>query len=79
MRYIKVLTDFYLDLLKDRFKICRDRGWVGDAAEALFDQMLDLIEEVGVDPENSDPSYEDWDDVRDNALLSNDEYACMQF
>lgn len=24
-------------------------------------------------------SYEDWDDVCDNALFSNDSYACMQF
>lgn len=106
MRYIQISTDYYLDLLRDRFEVCKDRGWVGDAAEALFDQMLDLIDEVGVAPENSDPSYvvdnycvngefisredfeenldwyssyEDWDEVRDNALFSNDEYACMRF
>lgn len=24
-------------------------------------------------------SYEDWDEVRENALISNDEYACMRF
>lgn len=24
-------------------------------------------------------SYDDWSDVQDNALVSNDEYACMQF
>ena len=24
-------------------------------------------------------SYDDWSDVQDNALVSNEEYACMQF
>lgn len=106
MKYVEILMDDYIQLLEDRFKVCEARGWVGDAARNLFPQILDLIEEVGVDPENSSPSivvdnycvngefisredfeahpdwyrrYEDWNYVQDNALVSNDEYACMQF
>lgn len=105
MDYIKIPIDLYLDLLRDRFEICKSRGWAGDAEEALFPYMLDMIEEVGVSPDYSDPSYvvdnycingefiyreefdenpdwysyEDWDEVCENALFSTDEYACMQF
>lgn len=106
MMYIQIPVDYYLDLLNDRFGVCEKRGWVGDAQRELWPQVLDLISEVGVAPEHSDPSYvvdnycvngefisredfeenpdwypsySDWDDVRDNALVSNDDYACMQF
>lgn len=106
MRYIQIPVEDYLEMLEQRFEVCKQRGWVGDAQESLFPQVLDLIEEVGVSPENSSPSYiidnycvngefisredfeenpdwypsyDDWSDVQDNALVSNEEYACMQF
>ena len=106
MKYVEILMDDYIQLLEDRFEVCEARGWVGNAARILFPQILDLISEVGVDPENSSPSivvdnycingefisredfeanpdwypsYEDWNDVQDNALVSNNMYACMQF
>ena len=104
--YIQISFDYYKELLEDRFEVCEKRGWVGEAARELFPLILDLIEEVGVDPEKSDPSYvidnycvngdfiyreefeehpdwyssyDDWDEVRDNALVSTDDYACMSF
>lgn len=106
MQFVEILMDDYIQLLEERFEVCEARGWVGDAQRELFPQVLDLISEVGVDPEKSSPSYvvdnycvngefisredfeenpdwyssyDDWDDVRDNALFSNDDYACMQF
>lgn len=106
MKYIQIPIDLYLDLLRDRFEFCKSIGLVGEAEEALFPQLLDLIDEVGIDPDNADPSYvvdnycgngefisredfeenpdwypsyEDWDDIRENALVSNSKYACMQF
>lgn len=106
MEYVQISMDDYLQLLEDRFEVCDDRGWVGDAARELFPLVLDLISEVGVDPKNSAPSYvvdnfvingdfisreefeehpnlyssyDDWDEVRDDALVSTDDYACMSF
>lgn len=106
MRYIKIPVEDYLEMLEQRFEVCKARGWVGDAEESLFHLVLDLISKVGVDPKNSSPSivvdnycvngefisradfeanpdwyprYDDWSDVQDNALVSNNEYACMQF
>lgn len=106
MKYIQIPVEDYLDMLENRFEVCKQRGWVGEAEESLFPQFLDIIEDAGVDPEYSSPSvvvdnycvngefisredfekhpdlypyYEDWDDVQDNAFISNDEFACMQF
>ena len=106
MKYVQILMDDYLQLLEERFEVCEARQWAGDAERELFPLVLDLISEVGVDPEKSAPSYvvdnfcvngefisrkefeehpdwyssyDDWDEVRDNALVSTDDYACMSF
>lgn len=106
MIYIQIPVEDYLEMLEQRFEVCKQRGWVGEAQEELFPQFFGLIGEVGFDPENSSPSivvnnycvngefisredfeanpdwypsYDDWSDVQDNALVSNDDYACMQF
>lgn len=106
MEYVQILMDDYLQLLEERFEVCESRNWVGDAERELFPLVLDLISEVGVDPEKSAPSYlvdnfcvngefisreefeehpdwyssyDDWDEVCDNALVSTDDYACMSF
>lgn len=106
MKYVQILMDDYLQLLEERFEVCESCNWVGDAERELFPLVLDLISEVGVDPEKSAPSYvvdnfcvngefisredfeehpdwyssyDDWDEVRDDALVSTDDYACMSF
>lgn len=106
MEYVQILMDDYIQLLEERFDVCKARGWVGDAERELFPEVLELISDAGIDPDHSAPSYvvdnycvngefisrddfeknpdyypsyEDWDDVCDNALVSNDNYACMSF
>ena len=44
MRYIQIPVEDYLDMLEQRFEVCKQRGWVGKAQEELFPQILDLIE-----------------------------------
>lgn len=52
---VEIDGDLYCDLLDDRF-----RNGVfspSEEAEALWDQLLDLIRDSGVDPKHSDPKY----------------------
>ena len=45
---IEVPYEFVEDALCNRFDICRERGWVSDAAEALWEQALELVEFCGL-------------------------------
>ena len=54
---IQVCSDFVIAALEERMKVCEERGWVSEAAEALWQQALDMVEACGIGENCTSPSY----------------------
>lgn len=64
MKTITISMDAYLDMLQNRFDTCPE-DWHGVAKDALFQQLLEMIEDDGVYLDNADPAF-----VVDNYLIN---------
>lgn len=66
MRTVEIDMDIYLDMLQDRFNEVQDI-WGDEASRSLFPQLLDLIEETGVNAAFSSPKQ-----IVDNYVVNGD-------
>jgi hypothetical protein len=64
-RTVEIDMDDYLDMLVDRRHEVEPRGWT--VPDAVWDYAMETIEECGVSPEHSSPSY-----VVDNLAVNGD-------
>lgn len=72
MKYQEIDIDTYCDLLRDRYNECG--SWHSDAADSLFENLLDIISECGVPRENASPMY-----IVDNYLVNGEFVSREQF
>lgn len=66
MKTIEIDVDVYIDLLNERRTYCEVHfGW--NCPDCVWDYVMDLIKEIGVPPEGSDPKY-----IVDNLIVNGD-------
>jgi hypothetical protein len=65
MDTVEISMDDYLDMLDNRRGEIEPRGWT--IPDAVWDYAMQVIEECGIDPEHSSPSY-----VVDNLAVNGD-------
>jgi hypothetical protein len=65
MTTVEISMYDYLEMLNNRRQEIEPRGWT--VPDAVWDYAMEIIEECGVDPENSSPSY-----VVDNLAVNGD-------
>lgn len=62
---VEISMDDYISMLEDRRQEVEPRGWT--IPDAVWDYAMETIEECGVDPDNSSPSY-----IVDNLAVNGD-------
>ena len=62
---VEISMDDYISMLEDRRQEVEPRGWA--IPDAVWDYAIEAIEDCGVDPEHSSPSY-----IVDNLAVNGD-------
>lgn len=53
---ITVNADFVIAALEERVRVCESRGWWSEAAESLWSQVVELVEQCGLGENTTSPS-----------------------
>jgi hypothetical protein len=64
---IEIDVDVYIELLRQRKEFVEEHFHWREMPDCLFEEMLEIIRECGVDPEKTDPS-----NIVDNAIVNGD-------